>query len=436
MSTRSAAASSSAQCDLSGAATLEEYRRRIAAYAEAHPGARVDHRRRLGDGGLPRRHARPASCWTRSSRTGRSILINRDHHGAWVNTRALERAGIDARTPDPADGRIERDARRQPDRHAAGGRHGPGRRSCCRRLTAGRAARRAAAGPGAAALARHHRLAGRAASASTPVWTTRRTPTSPRPRDGSLTARVVGALWWDRTRGLEQIAELRRAPRPRERGGRFCATQRQDHAGRRRRERTAAMLGPYLDGCGCATGNTRHSASSTRGTCAKYVTALDAHGFQVHFHALGDRAVREALDAVEAARAGQRLHGHPPPPGPPAGRPPRRHRRASAQLGATANIQPLWAAHEPQMDELTIPFLGPERGRVAVPVRRAAARRGDPRARAATGRSAAPTRSRASMSRSTASLPDGAGRHPVFLPGAAHRPRARRSPRTRRAART
>src|SRR5207247_1797325 len=28
-------------------------------------------------------------------------------------------------------------------------------------------------------------------------------------------------------------------------------------------------------------------------------------------------------------------------------------------LGAIANIQPLWAAHEPQMDELTIPFLDP-----------------------------------------------------------------------------
>jgi predicted amidohydrolase YtcJ len=32
-----------------------------------------------------------------------------------------------------------------------------------------------------------------------------------------------------------------------------------------------------------------------------------------------------------------------------------------AQLGAVANIQPLWAAHEPQMDELTIPFLGDRR---------------------------------------------------------------------------
>ena len=37
-------------------------------------------------------------------------LPNRDGHGAWVNTRALEIAGIDAGTPDPADGRIEREA--------------------------------------------------------------------------------------------------------------------------------------------------------------------------------------------------------------------------------------------------------------------------------------------------------------------------------------
>ena len=34
----------------------------------------------------------------------------------------------------------------------------------------------------------------------------------------------------------------------------------------------------------------------------RFVTELDAAGFQVHFHALGDRAVRNALDAIEAAR--------------------------------------------------------------------------------------------------------------------------------------
>src|SRR3954447_3812456 len=37
------------------------------------------------------------------------FLMNRDVHGAWVNSRALEVAGITRETPDPADGRIERD---------------------------------------------------------------------------------------------------------------------------------------------------------------------------------------------------------------------------------------------------------------------------------------------------------------------------------------
>ncbi len=90
------------------------------------------------------------------------------------------------------------------------------------------------------------------------------------------------------------------------------------------------------------------------------MTRLDAERFQVHFHAIGDRAVREALDAVQAARAANGRSDH-------------RHHIAHLQvmhpddvprfaaLGVTANVQALWAAHEPQMDDLTIPFIGPER---------------------------------------------------------------------------
>jgi hypothetical protein len=92
----------------------------------------------------------------------------------------------------------------------------------------------------------------------------------------------------------------------------------------------------------------------------RYVTALDQAGFQVHFHALGDRAVRNALNAIAAARAAN-----------PGGT--SRHHLAHlqvvhpadiarfAKLGATANIQPLWATAEEQMTELTIPFLGETR---------------------------------------------------------------------------
>jgi predicted amidohydrolase YtcJ len=122
---------------------------------------------------------------------------------------------------------------------------------------------------------------------------------------------------------------------------------------------TAALLDPYLDRCGCASAN--HGKSFIDATqLPKYVTELDALGFQCHFHALGDRAVRDALDAIEAARSAN---------GPSDTRPHLAHLQVVhpgdvprfARLGATANIQPLWAAHEPQMDELTIPFLGPER---------------------------------------------------------------------------
>ncbi len=109
----------------------------------------------------------------------------------------------------------------------------------------------------------------------------------------------------------------------------------------------------------------------------------------MHFHALGDRAVRNALDAIEAARAAN-------------GDSAQRHHLAHLQvvhpddvprfaaLGATANIQALWAAHEPQMDELTIPFLGERRSGWQYPFGVAARRRARRCAAAATGRSVQP----------------------------------------------
>jgi predicted amidohydrolase YtcJ len=37
------------------------------------------------------------------------------------------------------------------------------------------------------------------------------------------------------------------------------------------------------------------------------------------------------------------------------------------ELGVIANCQPYWAQHDPQMDELTVPYLGPERALLQYP---------------------------------------------------------------------
>ncbi|MEU3337835.1 amidohydrolase [Streptomyces sp. NPDC006668] len=283
-------------------------------------------------------------------------LPNRDHHGAWVNSRALELAGITRDTPDPADGRIERDASGDP-----GGTLQEGAMQLVGRLDPP-----ATAADRLAALLhaqRHLHSLGITAWQDALVgdFLGMDDPSGAyltAARDGSLTARVVGALWWDRERGPEQIPELveKRAALSH---GRFRAGSVKLMLDGVAENGTAALLDPYLDRCGCATANHGKSFIDA-GQLPKYVPELDALGFQCHFHALGDRAVRDALDAIEAARSAN---------GPSDTRPHLAHLQVVhpddvprfARLGATANIQPLWAAHEPQMDELTIPFLGPER---------------------------------------------------------------------------
>ncbi|WP_051338752.1 amidohydrolase [Streptomyces flavidovirens] len=344
-----------AQCDLTAARTAAETVDAVRAYAEARPeeewitggGWSME----AFEGGAPTKDLLDAVVPDRPV-----YLPNRDHHGAWANSRALSLAGIDRATPDPADGRIERDAHGEPT-----GLLQEGAMDLVARLTppstpAGRLA----------ALLHAQRLLH---SYGITAWQDAIVGTfgamddpadayTAAARDGSLTARVTGALWWDRERGAEQIPELV-ARREELSDGRFRAGSVKIMVDGVAETGTAALLTPYLDGCGCPTAN-RGTSFIDPTDLRRYVTELDALGFQAHFHALGDRAVREALDAVEAARAANgwrdtRPHlahlqvVHPDDIG--------RFR----QLGATANIQPLWAAHEPQMDELTIPFLGPER---------------------------------------------------------------------------
>ncbi|MGW3732187.1 amidohydrolase [Streptomyces sp. NPDC005148] len=349
------------QCNLTESRTAADTLAAVRAYADSHP----DQEWITGggwsmeafDGGSPTRDRLDTVVPDRPV-----FLVNRDHHGAWVNTRALTFAGITRDTPDPADGRIERDDRGEPTGLLQEGamdlvaQHTP-RSTPADRLTALLRAQRLLHSYGITAW--QDAIVGVYGSmddASDAYLTAA--------RDGSLTARVVGALWWDRERGAEQIPELV-ARRQELTGGRFRAGSVKIMQDGVAETGTAALLTPYLDACGCATTNSGTSFVDPV-ELRRYVTELDALGFQTHFHALGDRAVREALDAVEAARTAN-------------GRTDTRPHLAHLQivhpddiprfreLGATANIQPLWAAHEPQMDELTIPFLGDERAALQYP---------------------------------------------------------------------
>jgi predicted amidohydrolase YtcJ len=355
------------RCDLTALRTADEYLAAVGEYARAHP----DREWITGGGwslesfpgGLPTAAALDAVVPDRPV-----FLPNRDHHGAWVNSRALELAGITRDTPDPADGRIERDELGRPTGMLQEG----AIRLVEALLPATSAAEFDAALDRAQALLHSLGITGwQDALVGSGIGNADNFGVYLRAAEsGRLTARVRGALWWERDRGDEQIAgfvERRQAGRGAG-NGRFDPGSVKIMQDGIIENRTAGLSSPYLVPCACdGHGGPAQPGDGTSGLSfidpgklLGYVTELDRLGFQVHFHALGDRAVRESLDAVEAALAANGQLGN-------------RHHLAHLQvvhpqdvprfgaLGATANIQPLWACHEPQMDELAIPFLGPER---------------------------------------------------------------------------
>jgi predicted amidohydrolase YtcJ len=345
------------RCDLSGGRTREEYLRLLGEYAATHP----ERPWILGGG------------WAMTAFPGGSptaadldevvpdrpvFLPNRDHHGAWVNGRALEAAGVTEATPDPPHGRFERDARGRP----TGTLHEGAMHAVARlvppptpeeydaALLAGQSYLHSLGVTGW-----QDAIVGAYAGLDDPGPVYLRAA-----RSGDLTADVVGALWWDRERGLEQLPDLV-ARREALSHGRFRATSVKIMQDGVAENGTAALTAPYLDRCGQVTANAGHSfvdPAALKG----YVAGLAAAGFQVHVHAIGDRGVREALDALEAAGPGDLRHHiahlqlvHPADV-------PR-----FARLGVTANLQALWACLDEQMTELTLPFLGAERGRWQYP---------------------------------------------------------------------
>ena len=345
------------QCSLDGYESAEECLAAIAAYATEHPELPWI----VGGGwslaqfpdGPPHR-----SVLDRVVPDRPVFLRERGFHGAWVNTRALELAGITAATPDPADGRIKHDEGGEPSGMLHEG--------------AAHLVTRVAPPLDRSALYDGLMCAQqRCLSFGVTQWQDALLrifdggspdgldPYADAVEKGTLLARVTGALWWDRERGLDQVDDLLvRGARVSGHETRFRANAVKIMVDGVAENQTASLSRPYRDACGHETDNFGISFLD-REVLKEVVAAVDAHGLQVHFHALGDQAVTDALDAVEHARRSN--------PGSCA-----RHTLAHlqmvrsadlprfAELDAVANLQPLWAQPDTQMTELTVPFIDPE----------------------------------------------------------------------------
>lgn len=283
-------------------------------------------------------------------------LSSADGHSAWVNSTALELAGITAATPDPEAGRIERDL-------DSGEPTGTLRETAMKlvaellpphtpeELEAGlRRALEMAASFGITALQD-------ADADETTVATYAELA-----RRGELTARVSLSLQTNPDRGLEQVAELV-ALRDRFDSEALRVNTVKLFADGVLEAQTAAVLEPYV-GLGDYTGEPNFSPEAL----TELIVALDAEGFQIHVHAIGDGAIRMSLDALEQARSVNGVRDS-------------RHHLAHIQLfdpediprfrelDVIANFQPLWAYADEYITDLTVPFLGAERSRWLYPIR-------------------------------------------------------------------
>ncbi|MGE3525656.1 MAG: amidohydrolase, partial [Gemmatimonadales bacterium] len=285
-----------------------------------------------------------------------AYLISSDGHSAWVNSRALEIAGIGPDTPDPVNGRIERDR--------------SGRPSGTLRETAMDLVARHLPAYGAdeyyRGLGRALTLAIRSgittlheAAADENILAAYHRADSL----GRLKIRVIAAIRVspdsDIAGEVARLSDLR---------ARYTSEHVRPVAAKIFLDgviegQTAALLAPYLDRPGYL-GELNFSPDHL----TSLVHALDSAGFKVHIHAIGDRAIRTALDAFEAQTrldrgAGPRhimahiqLWGPADLPRP-------------ARLGVVMSFQPLWAYADSYIRDLTVPRLGPARSRWLYPIR-------------------------------------------------------------------
>jgi len=335
--------------DLTELSSIEEYVSAIKTYADTNP----DKAWILGGGwsmdvfGPGARASKKLIDAVVSDRP--VFLTSSDGHTGWANSKALEMADIDEDTQDPASGIVDRNLE-------TGEIFGSLQEGAMELL----AAHIPPPTPEfdqrslqyAVDLLNRYGI-----TAITDAWVTQADLDTYRALDdrGELTLRVVASLWWERTAGLEQIDNFKRLRDEYTRGNLNAGTVKilQDGV---MENFTAVMSEPYFVD-GDPTGIPMIEPEFLK----EAVTAIDAEGFQVHFHAIGDAGISQCLDAVEAA-----IHAN--------GNAHRRHHISHLQaihpddlprfreLDVVANFQPLWAYADEYITELTLPFIGEERG--------------------------------------------------------------------------
>jgi predicted amidohydrolase YtcJ len=342
-------------CNLNGLENVDAYIAAIKKYADEHPdepwitggGWSMA---AFGPGALARRELIDAVVPDRPV-----LLYSQDGHTTWANSKALETAGITNKTPDPPDGRIDRD----PKTGAAVGSLQEGASSLvAAKIPPVSDTKRA---DGLRYAVKYLNALGITAVQDASVNEDDLKTYRQLDDAGELSLHVVGSIWWERDQGVEQIESIKRLRTEFTKGHVDAGTVKimQDGV---MENYTAAMLEPYL-----IPSKSKGIPMVDPEKLKAAVTQLDADGFQVHFHAIGDGAIRQSLDAVEAARKVNGDRGH-------------RHHISHLELidkadiprfkalGVVANFQPLWAMNDEYVTELTVPFIGRERAAGLYPI--------------------------------------------------------------------
>ena len=342
------------ECDINGLTSVDQILAAVKRYADLYPD-----RKWIKGGGWPLtlEEGNPHKSLLDKVVSDRPIMLDAfDGHSVWVNSKALEIAGITKETPDPARGRIERDPK-------------TGEPTGTLRESAGRLIVNKIPPytheEYVKGLRRGLELANRFGITSVQeasVGEQHLNAFHELDRSNELTVRAVAAMRIDPAKYSSQVPQFVEG-REKYRGKRLKTTAVKIFQDGVIESRTAALLQPYLVEAG-----ERGWLNLEPEVLKPLAAQLDRLGFQIHIHAIGDRAIQSSFDALEFARQqnGSRDSRHhlahvelfdPADIG--------RFRR----LGVIANFQPFWASADLYIVKMTEPILGPERSRWLYPIR-------------------------------------------------------------------